>query len=147
MPSWRNLRIPLSATGAGFLVEVLLYCCLPVWDSRPPAGPATLQEVAQLARAAGLEHGPDHRSGVVGHRLVVSDRPVTWQRAGLLRMNSPHHPGWAGTVVICCPYRPFLPNFDPDFSVLWGRMFVYGDPEIIRRLTGQPLPRDAGNEE
>ena len=44
---------------------------------------------------------------------------------------------WFGTVAVCYPLKSYLPNFDAEFSALWGPMFVFGDPEIIRRLTGR----------
>jgi len=133
----RPLLLPLSFAAAGIAFEVLLYGLLPA--ERPPAtdGPRSLAEVARLAHRAGLYASSDRPDGRVVHRLIVSDRPISWLRANLLRFGAPDHPCWAGTVAVCFPARVYLANYDPDFCTLWGEVMLYGDRAVIRRLTGR----------
>jgi hypothetical protein len=127
----------LSATGLGFLLEIALFCYGPFASPTTPQGPATLQEVARLAEEMGLYWRSDRKDGAIKSRLVVSNRPLTAVRANLVRFNCPEHPCWVGTIAISRPWQHNISNYDPEYSVVWGDMFVYGDPEIIRRLTGR----------
>ncbi len=101
-------------------------------------GPQSLAEVARLAAQRGLHVcSGDRPDGSFHQRLVVSDRPLTWERANSLVFHRPNHPCWVGTVEVCFPLRKFLDNYDPEQAVLWGQTLLIGDPSIIRQLTGR----------
>lgn len=123
----------------GGLATVAAIVAIGLWPADRAAahrgGPATLDEVTAIARRAGLYHRPDGRAGV-GIKLIVSAMPLSVDQAGRLRVNDPHYPGWIGTAAVYSNGRSFAECYDPTFSVYWGDCFVYGDPEIIARLTG-----------
>jgi len=135
MRSRKKLLTSFVAAAGGILLEIIAFACGLMGG--PPAGPQSLREVAQIAADMGLHHDSPRRSVVDDYSLVVSDRPLTWERVNELRFNSPEHPGWRGTVAVCYPADRFMANYDPEFSIVWGKMFVYGDPHIMRRLTNQ----------
>jgi hypothetical protein len=133
----KRLLTTVSATGIGLVLELVLLHYWPMMSSATPAGPETMQEVVRVAEEKGLYFCSDRRDGEIANRLVISDRPLTCQRANFVRFNAPDHPCWIGTVALCYPWRNNMANYDPECSAVWGEMFVYGDPEIIRRLTGR----------
>jgi hypothetical protein len=100
-------------------------------------GPRTVDEAAAVAEALGLYWATGDHGGVMRHHLVVSEMPLTRERVGNLRINDPTHPCWAGTVELCDPWRTMMANYDPACSLVWGELFVYGDPHLISRLTGR----------
>jgi hypothetical protein len=98
--------------------------------------PQTLEAAVAAAEAQGLYHNTDQgTSGPIG-RLIVSDRQVTRERARCVHVNDPDHVCWVGTVAIYYPAHTMVDNYDPQCSVYWGNLFVYGDPAIIEQLTG-----------
>ena len=105
-------------------------------DQVHPRGPATLEEVVEQADRIGLYSAGDPPGGAVGCRLVVSEFPLDAERACDVRMGAQAHPRWIGTVAVCTPSRAYLPNYVAGRTVIWGDLFVIGDPEVIRRLTG-----------
>ncbi len=102
----------------------------------PAPGPQSLGDALAIADALGFYHGTDDARNVPTTRIVVSDFPVTRDRAGRLRVNVPHHPCWHGTVAVFRGPQQMYGNYDPHCSVFWGDLFVYGDPVLIERLTG-----------
>ena len=102
--------------------------------------PRTLHQVAQIADRLGLYRRSDVHSGVVNSRIVVSDRPLTWERANALHVGDPDHPCWSGTVAAWTGGRAFPYLIDNERGVLWGDLLLYGDPELIRRLMAAPVP-------
>ena len=123
---------------AGFCTLVVLTFACRQWlpDFRPRSGPQTLAELIAIAEARGLYYGSDQRmDGPIG-RLVISETPVTRNRAGRVRINAPLHPCWINTVAVYFPVGQMMTNYDPQCSVIWGNMFVYGDPALIELLTG-----------
>ena len=78
----------------------------------------------------------DHPSGKPTNGIVVSEMPLTREAVSKLRVNDPHHIGWIGTLIIRNNWERCMPNYDPDSSGVWGELFVYGDPRLIRKLTG-----------
>jgi hypothetical protein len=130
-----NLFIGLSMGSLALLAAVR-----PLLPSEPgPHGPRTLQEAIAAAEALGLCWGTDECGGVPYARVVVSEFPVTWERACGVVLD-PARPCWVGTVAIWPKGRQLVPMHDPARCALWGDLFVYGDPELIARLTGlRPL--------
>jgi hypothetical protein len=137
MENLRNLSGSISLTGIGMAIEIVFYLFSGSLRTGPSVpGPETMGEVMRAAEKAGLYARSDRHDGLVIHRLVVSDRPIDYLRANLVRFGVPNHHSWRGTVAVSWDARPNTANFDADCSTVWGDMFVYGDPAIIRRLTG-----------
>jgi hypothetical protein len=137
MRKLRPILLPLLALCLGVGLEVALFC---VWSTRPstPDGPATLHEVAELAERMGLYCRSDNIDGVVRNRLLVSRSPLTHLAANQVVFGAPRKRCWQGVVAVCRPWRGYVSNFDPGYSAVWGNLFLYGDPDVIRRLTGRP---------
>jgi hypothetical protein len=96
--------------------------------------PESLDDLADIADALGLFHRSDLASGEVTGRLVVSDRPVTFERASQVRIGVPDHPCWHGTVAATEPSNAYVLERDTEHQVVWGSVCVYGDPALIRKL-------------
>jgi hypothetical protein len=94
----------------------------------------TLQEVARVADDLQLHHRSDVENGELRCRLIVSERTVTYQRANDMRIGEPEHPCWKGTVAVCAPLHSYLHYLDANCGVVWGEVFLYGDPALIRML-------------
>jgi len=117
---------------------VLLLACsysLSLVANSPLEGPKSLHEVGQIASSLGLHHRSDIASGMVTFRLVVSARPLTFERANGMKIGFPAHPCWQDSVAVCYPWQKYRHYTDPDHGVVWGDVFLYGDPALIRTLT------------
>src|SRR5262245_3000921 len=66
----------------------------------PPPAPRTVADVIEAADRLGLYSRSDRADGEVDGRLVLSDRPLTWERTGTLRWGDPDHQCWVGTVAV-----------------------------------------------
>jgi hypothetical protein len=107
------------------------------------SGPQTLTEVVQAVTDLGLYYcsdRPDGRfDGGRSGRLVVSERPVDFNRATLLKFEAGHS-CWDGTVAVTLdPLHAYDGYFlsereYPGWVARWGEFFVLGDPSLIRRL-------------
>ena len=102
--------------------------------------PQTIHEARVIAHSKDLYCISDEPGGIPRCILVVSELPLTREEAGGLRMNWPTHPDWRGVVKIYGDRRMVLWNHDQTCSVVWGELFVYGDPAVIQKLTGM-LPQ------
>jgi hypothetical protein len=112
---------------------------LGLWPLRPDTkrqGPRTLEEAMAAADKLGLYRLADETEGALNRRLVVSESPLTRERAAQLRLNDFRGHRWIGTATIYTGWESMMPNFDPACSAVWGNLFIYGDPDVIRRLTG-----------
>lgn len=138
MHSVRNLLLPLILLVFGLGLQLLLLRGGKIpWGPRQD-GPQTLADAGRLAAGQGLYViNGDQRDGSAVRRLVVSERPLNWERANLLRFGNPHHPCWDGTVAVCFPAGEYLEDVDVDCAAIWGRTLLYGDPGLIDRLTGR----------
>ena len=103
---------------------------------RPPAGPRSVPEAAAIAEAVGLYARSDRPDGVVHNRVVVADRPVSCATANFVRFGDPTHPSWNGAVAVCYPAQMYLPYADGEYGVVWGEVVLFGDPTLVRWLTG-----------
>lgn len=132
-----HLLLWLSALMVGMTVELVgfQFWELGAWSARP--GPQSMDEVIRVADKLGLYWRSDRGDGVVTGRIVISAWPVTYTAANNIRFGAPDHPCWRRTVAVCFPACDVLANHDPDCSAFWGRTMLYGDPELIRALTGE----------
>jgi hypothetical protein len=136
------VRFPAVLTALGFVAIGLLgeMAAVSIWSvsgfwSSP--GPDSMEEVLLAVQERGLYCRSDRGDGVVTHRLIISDQPVSLYRANLIRFGDPQHYCWYRLAAVTWPARSNLGNYDPDYSVIWGDMLVYGDPVILQKLTGQ----------
>jgi hypothetical protein len=98
--------------------------------------PQSFEEVAKIAKKLGLHCRSDRGNGEAGLRLLISEGPLPRERDHLLRFGSREESekgrlNWLGVAAV---YHPW--NFDSDLATPWGRFFVYGDPDMIEKLTG-----------
>ena len=111
----------------------------PAEGGAPDEGPATIDEAARCAQSRQLQVYGYYPNGELGATCVVSEKPLSTVQRGDLWMHSPDFARWAGAAVISTGGRMMLEaNFDPAFPerfALWGDLFIYGDPEVIQRLT------------
>jgi hypothetical protein len=128
---FRRHLVALAGLSTAAAVVFTLLCSRS--DPRSP-GPQNLEDVAQIAGELGLYQRSDDLSGKVTHRLVVSDLPLTFERASELRFGDPAHPCWRGTVEACIPWKMYQSFADPEYGVVWGEIFLFGDPALIRTL-------------
>jgi hypothetical protein len=124
----------LIVLGGGALAAILLIRALLTDGLQRP--PRTIQEAVVIANSKELCCISDEPDGIPHVILVVSETPLTWAEAASLRVNSPKHPGWRGVTKIQGSRSVAAENYDPTCSAVWGSLFVYGDPEVIRKLTG-----------
>jgi hypothetical protein len=116
--------------------------CVALNDTPATSSPNTLEEVAEIAHTLGLHCRSDRQDGALQTRLVISGEPLTLLQANFLRFGDPRHPCWTGTVAVSiCPERYLCPR-DVDYVAEWGAFLVFGDPELVRKLTA---PRSAGS--
>jgi hypothetical protein len=102
------------------------------------AGPATVEEATALVNRQGLHCMAYPLQGEPKRTLIVSDQPLAHERLCELRMFDPHFEHWRGIVQIDVQgWRRLQSNCDPahpERIALWGKLCVYGDPELIAKL-------------
>jgi hypothetical protein len=129
----------------GLLIVVVVALLLERTDVPAPVaarpGPRTMEEVIGLVQKLGLHYRSDHKDGRVGSRLVVSDSPLTWQRANALRMGPNKDSDRNGTVAVLQSNSGMAIAPDERMEA-WGDFFVYGDPSLIKRLTDTATAED-----
>ena len=132
-----TLVILVAAAFAGLLG----FLTLPHLGPPEPPAFASVQELADWARARGLHCRSDLRSGEVGPAVAVSTRPLTWQDANTLRKGTgpggSELPAWAG-VLWAARLSPNLadmpgPPWDRPCRV-WGNLLVTGDQDLLDRI-------------
>jgi hypothetical protein len=96
-----------------------------------PGTPKSLAEAVDISDDLGLFHRfegvPTTRCLLVSENEPLPDGP---------RLHNPSHPSWIGTVAIYGDGERMVLNYDPNCSVHWGSLFIYGDPQLIEKLTG-----------
>jgi hypothetical protein len=118
------------------LVALLALAQLRRSDNPPSPGPRTLRDARPIVEGLGLYCRSDRPDGCLDNRLVVSERPLTADRANFLRLSNPQHPCWLGTVALCSPARAYAFHLAPEGTAIWGGLFVIGDPALVRKLVG-----------
>jgi hypothetical protein len=130
---FRRHLLPIAGVSAAVL--------LAFWYSHspgrkaPPLGPKSLHEAGQIARNLGLHCRSDALDGAVLIRLVISSNPLTYERANELHFGNPGHPCWRDTVAASTPRDAYPYLADDVHGVVWGEVFLYGDPVLIQKLT------------
>ena len=109
------------------------------------SAPRTLEDAVRIVEAEGLFWQADARDGPPSGRIVVSEVPISWERASWTYLD-PRNPRLVGSVAVYYdPNRTLArDNYLPGLSAVWGDLFVVGDPHLIEKLTGT-LPQDAGD--
>jgi len=98
--------------------------------------PESLTETVDVVSELGLYHRFDGPSSG-NWCLIVSERALPDSPEQSPRINNPSHPFWIGTVAIYRNGQQRMSyNYDPACSVVWGTLFVYGDPDLIEKLSG-----------
>lgn len=101
--------------------------------------PQSLEEAEAIAKKLGLHCRSDRADGQIGFRLLVSEKPLSLERANLLQFGGREdskkgRDNWLGVVAV---YQWW--NFQTHGVVAWGKVFLYGDPPLIEKLTGQKI--------
>jgi hypothetical protein len=102
-----------------------------------------MEQVIAIVQKLGLHYRSDRHDGAIESRLIVSTVPVTVEQAGFLSpARRPEHPEWIGTVAVY--RRGHAVTFFPQAhqAMVWGSFFLYGDPSLVKRLSGHSV--DAG---
>jgi hypothetical protein len=125
------------------LLIVVLVGLLLQWTDLPApsdarTGPRTMNEVIGIVQELGLHCRSDKIDGTVGFRLVVSESPLTWQRANTFTMVPKNDTDWNGLVTVL---RDSWIMPDQRLEA-WGDFFVYGDRSLIKRLMATATSED-----
>jgi hypothetical protein len=131
----RRHLVPFATFAAAALVVFALYRAGYLAEHTRPPGPRDLEEVGRIAQALGLHCRTDVRDGSYGCRLIVSEEPLSFERANQRQFGEIDHPSWRGTVAACVPPRAYRDYVHPEHGVHWGDVFLFGDPAVIRKLT------------
>jgi len=101
-------------------------------------GPASIEDVTAIASALRLHCLGSPSEATPQSTVMVSAEPLSSERLGRLRMHDPDFDRWRGVVSISLgSHERMHSNFDPahpERFALWGKVFVYGDPELIAKL-------------
>jgi hypothetical protein len=98
-------------------------------------GPGEFKEVMAIAQKLGLHYRGEHEDETVQQRLLVSETPLSWERANGLFIGSRMTADWKGTVAVFRSDREI--SLLPQQMTIWGQFLLYGDPALIKRLTSQ----------
>ena len=101
-----------------------------------PTYPRSVKEIVPIAQDLGLYCQSDRADGGLENRLVVSEVPLSLEQVNFLRFGDPRHACWAGVVAVSWPGRAYVDYSSPEHGLFWGDLFIFGDPTLIRRLTG-----------
>jgi hypothetical protein len=119
-----GVAVVIVALGSRFLLRL-----------RPEtSAPSTLQEAAQISESLGLYYRSDSADGALRSRVIVSTTPLTFERAGGIGLRDPKHPCWDGTVAVYDAWRRMHVDCNQPHCTIWGKLLVYGDPDLIQRL-------------
>jgi hypothetical protein len=147
----RHVVSLIAAAAAAAALGLLL--CRDLTDSWPGAtpGPRDMGEVRRIAESIGLFCRTDARDETVNQKLIISapahtwneaisrkliisTRPVTFEQAARVHFGRIDNPWWNGTVVACIPGSMHRDQLDPEYGILCGEVFLYGDPAVVRQL-------------
>ena len=139
----KGLNGSLIAACVCILVMVLACKHYRASASSPQArpGPRSLNDVIQLAEAMQLHYRSDAQAGYPTGKVFLSEWPVSYEGIQKLHMHGQDDRNWIGTVAVSLDGEELYSlNYDPehpDRTALWGSLFLYGDPVLIRQLMEQ----------
>src|SRR5438045_1199620 len=100
-----------------------------------PSSPRQMEEVITIAQNLGLHYRGDRKDGQSQTRLLVSESPLSWERVNCLYIGRGEHTDWLGTVSVMQGVKEFPPL--STHMTAWGNFLLYGDPALIKKLTGR----------
>jgi hypothetical protein len=120
----------------------LMFCTVPTEEpvtyQRKSEGPATMEEVTAIAAALGLHWVTFPLNSSEKDNARLSVRPLSLEQWEPLWVQHRDFERWLGVVTVMWGGRTkFEANFDPAHPkrfAIWGKWFVYGDPELITKL-------------
>jgi hypothetical protein len=130
--SIRKPNVPVLIVA--LLVSLLLGKVLVVRFGAWRSSPRSLEEVLAIAQKHGLYCCGDQAAGSIGRRLIISESPLSWERANAFRIGHSVDRDWKGTVAVVRDMDGMQTIPDENIKV-WGEFFLYGDPSLIERLT------------
>ncbi len=98
-----------------------------------------MRNVVAIAQGLGLHCRGDHADGCVSSRLLISETPLSWERANSMRLDERTKSAWHGTVAVFRKNRAGVEMSAEDEMESWGDFFLYGDPLLIQRLMAARL--------
>jgi hypothetical protein len=136
MKHWSLLTLSGIAVGTLSLV----FWMMPSQETyqRVSDGPATRKEVIAIAAALGLHSVAYPLTSSEKNCARFSVKPLSVEELEQLVLNHPNFERWRGRVTVMgAGSEVFETTFDPahpERYALWGKWFVYGDPELIAKL-------------
>jgi hypothetical protein len=120
----------------GFASVACLLCGLSVINRRQ-GEPRSLDEVLGAARQLGLHVHTDVADGMIQNRLIISVTPLRLEDARDFVIGRGDPARFEGMVALYMT-RGWVDaaalSTQPQYAHVWGSYFVYGDPEVMRRL-------------
>jgi hypothetical protein len=99
--------------------------------------PRSIDDVLQTAGDLNLSVRSDSNTGLLGLRLIVAEAPLTFEKAGSIVLGRLQPPSLKSGVAIYLrpPADTSCLNTHPDHCAMWGKYLVYGDADLVKRLT------------
>jgi hypothetical protein len=107
---------------------------------RESEGPATIEEVTAIAAALGLHSVAYPLQSSQKDYALFSVEPLSLERLEKLGLDHRDFERWRGMVTVMGAgprggvYEANFNPAHPERYALWGKWFVYGDPELIVKL-------------
>jgi hypothetical protein len=134
-----RIQKPTAMAGAA-VVAVMLLGGLLLRSNVRRSHPQTMCDAVEIAETLGLYHCSDALGGHLYARVIISELPLSWERAAGISLRC-NHPCLLGAVAVYYdPHRHWAnANYVPGYSAIWGDLFIFGDPWLIEKLTGSPV--------
>jgi hypothetical protein len=115
------------------LTLLLFGICRP-WRLAGPAEPQKLQDVIGRAERLGLQVVTTRPDGTLAEKsaVVICELSTTQEEACELPAGDLDSPKWRGRALVKKRVPGMVTN--NAVTVEWGQFWVYGDPDLIRRL-------------
>jgi hypothetical protein len=130
----RHGILPLSVVGAAVLTAS--FARTAAW------APRSLDDVLQAAHKLHLLVRVDTGNGVLGLRLIISENPVSAEQCAEVVMGRWRAGGGPAMVTLYTkpPVDTGYLQAEPEHYAMWGRYLVYGDADLLKRLTSYQPP-------
>lgn len=138
VPWLRNLYAPACLSSGVLLLSVfaLNFGFGQFGSGVPGPGPNGMEDLEEFASAQGL-HLHRVKLTLPGQGpAVLSEQPLDDGQINSLRFSDLSHPCWIGRV-FACPRTSTRRTGLPLPGAVWGNVLLFGDPEMIGRLTAQ----------